>query len=90
MCSYLRFVKVVRFPEELERLQSQHKLLLVKAVKTGCSHCEHLAPHFAAAAAALSQGKLLYTRTSHHNVTLGGTRGEIAFVNSGEGTKDTV
>lgn len=37
---------------DLETLQGSHSLVMVKAVKTGCKHCEHLAPHFDAAAAA--------------------------------------
>ena len=40
--------------EELEALRATHALVLVKAIKTGCKHCEHLAPHFGAASAACS------------------------------------
>ena len=42
----------IRSHADLEALQASHTLVLVKAVKTGCKHCEHLAPHFGAAAAA--------------------------------------
>eukprot|EP01043_Picozoa_sp_COSAG02_P023403 COSAG02_NODE_1249_length_13624_cov_4.621600_5_plen_522_part_00 len=42
----------IRNHADLEALRASHTLVLVKAVKSGCKHCEHLAPHFGAAAAA--------------------------------------
>ena len=47
-----KLLTTIRTHADLEALQASHTLVLVKAVKTGCKHCEHLAPHFGAAAAA--------------------------------------
>ena len=41
---------------QFDALREKHSLVFVKAVKTGCKHCEHLEPHFAAAAAATLAG----------------------------------
>lgn len=66
-----KLVTSIRSHDDLESLRTTHALVLVKAIKTGCKHCEHLAPHFGAAAAACSAAAA--TRTSTEDV------GKIGF-----------